>query len=58
LRAIDSGESRPIGSPNRRISPPRGRCQPMMVLMQVVLPAPLRPSNARIFPGFSEKDTA
>ena len=45
LRAIVSGARPATGSPNRLIAPRRGRRKPMMVAMQVVLPAPLRPSR-------------
>src|SRR4051794_9250903 len=44
-------------SPNSRTSPLRGRTKPTMALMQVVLPAPLRPSNARTFPEETENET-
>ena len=56
LREIASGESLPIVSPNSRISPARGGRKPMIALMHVVFPAPLRPSNASTRPAFSEND--
>ena len=52
-----SGLSPPIGSPNSLISPSRGVRKPMMVEMQVVFPAPLRPSSASTPPGSQEKLT-
>ena len=52
-----SGLSPSIGSPNSLISPSCGFRKPMMVEMQVVLPAPLRPSSASTPPGCSEKLT-
>src|SRR6266545_2792942 len=57
FREIVSGESFPIASPNRRMSPVRGGRKPMMALMQVVLPAPLRPRSASTLPGFNENET-
>jgi len=51
LRAIASGASPAIASPNRRIAPLRGGRKPMMALMQVVLPAPFLPSSARTLPA-------
>ena len=58
LRAIASGTRRETGSPNKRISPRRGGRKPMMALMQVVFPAPLRPSSASTFPALSVNDTS
>ena len=51
LREIASGARRSIGSPNSRTLPVRGGRKPMMVFMQVVLPAPLRPSSASTRPA-------
>ena len=52
-----SGLSPSIGSPNNLISPSRGFRKPMIVEMQVVFPAPLRPSSASTPPGRKEKLT-
>src|SRR6185503_7472221 len=57
LREMTSGESRSTGSPKRNTRPLRGRSQPMTVFMQVVLPAPLRPSSASTLPSPTLKET-
>jgi len=58
LRAMTSGARRDTGSPNRRIVPLRGGRKPMTVFMQVVFPAPFRPSSATTRPSPSEKETS
>ena len=52
-----SGLKPSIGSPNSRISPSLGFKKPMIVEMQVVFPAPLRPNSASTPPGCKEKLT-
>src|SRR5207245_10412865 len=57
VRAMRSGASPAIGSPNRRIAPLRGGRKPMIALMQVVLPAPFLPSSARTLPAPTSNET-
>jgi hypothetical protein len=52
-----SGLSPSIDSPNSLISPSLGFRKPMIAEMQVVFPAPLRPSSASTPLGCNEKLT-
>ena len=49
---------RSIARPSNRTSPARGGSRPIAVFSVVVLPAPLWPSNARIWPGSRANDTS
>ena len=47
-----------IGAPSKRIAPDDAVTRPMMVLSNVLLPAPFAPMSATISPAATESDTS